>query len=337
MKKTVKGFTLMELIVVMAIFGVIMAATAQLIPPVSKKLQLAENVENGNAIVSNISSYIKGQISPAEFMTVYNEVPYAGGESIDMGVVDGWVYDYVEKHYAGIVKGNTSADSPQFADGTIHVMFIENELNGRIRTVDYDNVVFGSGAPPFASGGTSVAPSVFNVPSVSTGNAPELAVNRAYYEDYDIAIRFGNFDTVDDFDAALTTPETFGSLAVSVNSQNTVFTIKATRHQTASEIARGATPLSFLEHSAMSLVNIYNKSSGKYMKDCYYIPHLVADRDAEGNPVLDATGAPVMVNGFVDLATHADNYDNSVNLYDGGSSNGYCIIYSYSSEINTRP
>lgn len=341
MNKTVKGFTLTELIVVMAIFGVIMAAAMQMIQPVSKTLQLADAHENGNAVVSNISSYIKGQVSPAEFVTVHNEVPYDGSGNINMSTVDGWVHDYATTHYRGIVKGGTNANSPAFADGTIHVLFIENNENGRISTVTYDNVVFGSGTPPFSTGG---APPVFTVPAVSTANVPEIAVNKAYYDNYDIQIKFGNYENITAFDAAMAAPDDFSSMASNINSKNTVFTIKATKHQTASEISRGATPISFLEHSAMSLVNIYNKTqkSGKYMRDCYYLPWELQEIDAEGNLVYEADGStPKMVNGFMDIAdptTHPDDsYGDSVILDDGGSSNGYCLIYSYSSEINTRP
>ena len=57
--KRVKGFTLIELIVVLAIFSVIMFGAMSLMTPASKIMTNTENMENGSAAVSSISKYLE--------------------------------------------------------------------------------------------------------------------------------------------------------------------------------------------------------------------------------------------------------------------------------------
>ena len=70
-QKQLKGFTLVELVVVMAIFSMIMFGAMQLMDPVSKIFQRTSNYETSAATVDNVKRYIEGSIRYADFINVY--------------------------------------------------------------------------------------------------------------------------------------------------------------------------------------------------------------------------------------------------------------------------
>lgn len=72
MKRTQKGFTLIELIVVLAIFSIILALVMSFIDPVAKIMKKASVRERTAAYVDNIGEYIDNSVHYAEFVRVYN-------------------------------------------------------------------------------------------------------------------------------------------------------------------------------------------------------------------------------------------------------------------------
>ena len=70
-KKTkLKGFTLVELIVVMEIFGILMAAVMQVITPLNKISKRASIQEANAAAVDNVKSYLESSLRYAECVEV---------------------------------------------------------------------------------------------------------------------------------------------------------------------------------------------------------------------------------------------------------------------------
>ena len=57
-KKNLKGFTLVELIVVMAVFGIIMLGAMRFLDPVSKMMKGASLQEANSAVVDNVKRYL---------------------------------------------------------------------------------------------------------------------------------------------------------------------------------------------------------------------------------------------------------------------------------------
>ncbi|MBO5344070.1 MAG: type II secretion system protein [Ruminococcus sp.] len=72
MKKKLKGFTLIELIIVLAIFGIILTLVLSFIDPVAKVMTTTSTRERTAAYADNISEYIDNSLHYSRFIRVYN-------------------------------------------------------------------------------------------------------------------------------------------------------------------------------------------------------------------------------------------------------------------------
>lgn len=70
--KKLKGFTLIELIIVLAIFALILTLVMSFIDPVAKVMKTASTRERTAAYVDNISEYIDNSLHYSKYMRVYN-------------------------------------------------------------------------------------------------------------------------------------------------------------------------------------------------------------------------------------------------------------------------
>ena len=71
------GFTLLELIIVMALFTIIMYSAVQLMQPVSKYFVRSSNYESSTACVDNMKRAIEGNLKYADRVRVYADYnPY---------------------------------------------------------------------------------------------------------------------------------------------------------------------------------------------------------------------------------------------------------------------
>ena len=71
-KRKLKGFTLVELIIVIAIFAIIMTLVMSLIDPVAKIMNKTSIRERTAAYADNISEYIDNSLHYSEYMRVFN-------------------------------------------------------------------------------------------------------------------------------------------------------------------------------------------------------------------------------------------------------------------------
>ena len=139
MKKMVKkGFTLTELIVVVAIFSIIMVAVMSLIDPVSNIYKSTALAERTYANANSIQTYVQTQLEYAESMVVAtsnNIGDGAGGVSSDE--LQELVEEYGRSHFNYIVsaKGRSGAeeelDSVCWTNGNIHVLRLVNSGDDR--------------------------------------------------------------------------------------------------------------------------------------------------------------------------------------------------------------
>lgn len=326
MKTTkLKGFTLVELIVVMAIFSVIMFAAMNLMQPVSKTMVQSQTYENGNAAVQTITGYLEGQLTAAEFLDVYN---YKLSD-IDR---DDIAKEFAEYYYEGVLKsgsgdGNPGSPAVKYASGKVHVMVVNNEnLNaaGEVNTV-IENYVYDVNT--FQPGAVTVTPdSSLTVPS---------AINKAYYDDYTFQIKLGTYDDTTFQDE---TPLDYLTFAGNANSKNTTFTIRSTTNKKIND-----TVYSFLTTASMSLANINGR-------DPTSLNYYVIDDD----PGTDLTTLTDNNRAIVQIATGSIHSYNNVSAPLGRTSGGltkssrvfyhntglaldsYCFVYSYGSEIDTN-
>lgn len=72
MKKKLKGFTLVELIIVLALFGLIMMSVVQLLNPVTKFFVRSTNFESTSACVDNMKRCIEGNLKYANRVRAYS-------------------------------------------------------------------------------------------------------------------------------------------------------------------------------------------------------------------------------------------------------------------------
>lgn len=169
--KCLKGFTLLELILVMAIFGILMAAVMSVLKPLNKLTRRVTIEEANAAAVDNIKSYVEGSLRYADCMQVCvggltDDDDYLIGPCKDdsneaeAGVVKTYLADqyglskklrgeektvedmrieaavvnFVNGHFAN--RTNPGTDDP--LTGKVRVMKIDNENGGVISEYEYD-------------------------------------------------------------------------------------------------------------------------------------------------------------------------------------------------------
>lgn len=117
-KKTLKGFTLIELIIVMAVFSLIMVGALSLIDPVSSINKKASTNERTSAYVDNIQEYLVGSLQYSDNLWVYQ-----GDDTLNTKQI---AFDFKEAFYKNIV--NTSdGTTNKYSKNKIRVMTIFNK------------------------------------------------------------------------------------------------------------------------------------------------------------------------------------------------------------------
>ena len=362
--KRVKGFTLIELIVVLAIFSIIMFAATSLMTPASKIMTNAENMENGSAAVSSISKYLETELSTAEYINIY-------GYKVDETNFEDMVAEFAGTYYGGVLQGGSDPDHPAYGNGMVHVLQFDNNNGGKITRWDYEIKSFQAeknGEGKYYK----ILDSATNV-KLKDEYSP---VNKAYYDTYDFAIIPGTIQNVDNFDEVYQSlklgdkvwNDTDGdgivdpdektdpvkSMLYNINAANTVFSIRATRkekckvcgadyHMNADtgkmvcNCSPSTTPRQFVNVAAMSLVNIYQRQHAAVSGHYFVVKNIPASgTDPEKNVIVDR--ATKGLNGYIDILagykyeekTETDKVENAVS-----AAKGFTFIYSYGSEQDT--
>ncbi|HRR75412.1 MAG TPA: type II secretion system protein [Ruminococcus sp.] len=132
-KKTLKGFTLIELIIVMAIFGIIMVGTMSIINPVNKIIKNASLQEANSAAVDNMKRYFEGTLRYADAIEVFS------GDLVDLDghkVVDEKkaVENFITNHYNN--RTNPGTEDP--LTGKVRMLKVDNGNGGKVSEYEYD-------------------------------------------------------------------------------------------------------------------------------------------------------------------------------------------------------
>ncbi len=117
-KKILKGFTLIELIIVMAIFSVLMLATMSLVDPVSRIFKHSNDFEKTYSYVDNIQNYLQGSLQYADNVWVYQ-----GNMTDDQ--IRAEMLEYKEAFYKDIIS-TSNGSTVNYSNCTIRVMTILN-------------------------------------------------------------------------------------------------------------------------------------------------------------------------------------------------------------------
>ena len=364
--KRVKGFTLIELIVVLAIFSIIMFAATSLMTPASKIMTNAENMENGSAAVSSISKYLETELSTAEYLNVY-------GYKVDEGNFENMVAEFAGTYYGGVLRAGTepNAADPAYGNGIVHVLQFDNAdpVNGGMIT-KWDYEIKSFKAQKNGDG------KYFKVePANVQLKSSYSPVNKAYYDSYNFTIIPGTIQNVASFDEVyqnlklgdMIWNDTDGdgvvdddektdvamSVLSNIKATNTAFSIRATRKEKCKvcradyhmdavtgkmvcDCSPSTTPRQFVNVAAMSLVNIYQRDRGG-VAGHYFVIHDGFDK--EGNPKKEIVDrATDALSDYIDIKagykyepkTETDKVENAVS-----AAEGFTFIYSYGSEQDT--
>lgn len=196
--KNLKGFTLVELIVVMAVFGIIMLGAMHFLDPVGKMMKGASLQEANSATVDNIKRYFEGTLRYASSVYVYNgdlkEYDNDGNPVRITGSTEEErqkkaVTNFVDYYFRDKADSNNNPIT-----GQVHVMKIDNDNQGRITESLFDfkagytyndwNSVTNSWDTPVISHCTVTASSI-----------DKSVINEVYYKDYSLFATLG-YNTV---------------------------------------------------------------------------------------------------------------------------------------------
>lgn len=137
-KKTLKGFTLIELIIVLAIFSVILALVMSFIDPVSDLMKKTSIKERTAAYSDNIGEYIDKSIHYAKFISIYDKT------NMDDDQKEAAAKELFKSNLEGVVLNE--ANDKDVAT-KVRVLEFMNNGNGQIResvykfTKDADSMV----------------------------------------------------------------------------------------------------------------------------------------------------------------------------------------------------
>ncbi|MBR5362885.1 MAG: prepilin-type N-terminal cleavage/methylation domain-containing protein [Oscillospiraceae bacterium] len=192
--KKLKGFTLLELVIVMAIFSIIMYSAVQLLQPVSKFFVRSSNFENTTACMDNMRRCIEGNLKYADRVRAYNGFkPYDYSADFQSVTVTNDLIDKVKSFYREFFEDRRFIDT----GGTINVLVFDNteivpdaDLAGLSKLSDYTSKQVNQGKLvliqfPFDNyGGTGVATDAASL--AANMQTPILwSVNQKLYGNFD--------------------------------------------------------------------------------------------------------------------------------------------------------
>lgn len=191
LRKKVKGFTLMELIVVMAIFSIVMFSALSLMTPTGKIMNTTYSMEQKASTLLNAKDYLEQTFHYAEYIQI--------SDSNLNNQAD--LERFVHEHYAGKIHQNESGDM-EYSSGLVHVMCIDNTNHGKISTWTYN---FQAGDQRGDIDPSNDDPSTVNMTPVGY---EEWAVNRANYTDNWYRFALGIYELNETISSGMLVPNT---------------------------------------------------------------------------------------------------------------------------------
>ncbi len=204
-----KGFTLIELIVVMAIFSIVMFGALQLVRPVSKIFTSTYKQESVSASTDNIKRYIESNIRYAEYVRISDTAPSQDD-----------LVQFVDDYYNGMFYQRDNAGTTEYVSGDLYVMKIDNANGGKISqwkmtytagdvkavgspviqggTTEYYLVYIDDGNPANVLASSDDIASTVTPAFDATKPDIEWAVNKAMYTDYNFNISLGIYELASD-------------------------------------------------------------------------------------------------------------------------------------------
>jgi prepilin-type N-terminal cleavage/methylation domain-containing protein len=178
-KVKLKGFTLVELIVVIAVFGLLLAAALNLLQPVSNVFRSTATYSSGSAMIDNVSKYVEDNLRYSNRLWIFDSV-----SAVDEGV---FVDKYTKELEGQFLLNSTAKASQKVPDEKIYTIKIDNpeitraELEGDTLAKTY------LGAGRISLWEYDVASQSWIIPggsSSAVARNKDSAVNAAFYNEY---------------------------------------------------------------------------------------------------------------------------------------------------------
>lgn len=170
-KKNLKGFTLVELIVVVAVFGILLAASINLLSPLNHIFKSTSQYSNSSAVVDNVRMVIEDNLRYANRMYVF----YGADDSTadPNSFIDTKVANMRTEFHLG------TGDRKSFAKDEVFAMRIHNPTANGFKDIS----------------STAEKPgkiSIYKyVNGTRTSDSKEWAVSEALYNEYAFSLSFG--------------------------------------------------------------------------------------------------------------------------------------------------
>ncbi len=340
--KKLKGFTLVELIIVIAVFSVIMFGALQLIDPISRVFTNSYNQESVSASTDNIKRYLEGNMRYAEYVRISDTAPTHDD-----------LVQFVDDYYNGMVYQTDTLGATEYAHGDLYVIKIDNANGGKISQWELkyqagDRCAVGTDPDPTDLDPTlylyyndhmdNLAADTDDIPSTVTPafNAAnpdtEWAINKAMYNNYNFNVSLGVYELVN---GVLTRDDDYYNAYSNADQQifgqrNFALTITAYgRNDAKGTIDRQVDPSTglityhpgYVYSSSLAFNNVkaartYNRFSWQYDTTKGTYKETVLDKD-DNDVIKYVTDQPVTANPFV------------VNVSDMIHPNEIYIIYSF--------
>ncbi len=325
-KKNLKGFTLIELIVVMAIFSLLMAGALALVDPVEKINKTASDFEKTNAYVDNIQDYLQDSLRYAENVWVYQ------GNMSDAELKDE-AEDFRQKYYNETITTK---------DGS-HVVYTKGNM--RIITILNSDVSDGSGGIQNDSNGTPMCKGQILLnkfeyesdSSITNIGISETQLNPTFFtKDFDFAYLLGASQLVNSGSDNTAKVETISD-GSGINFENFsmgIVTYDKAEYSKLSSPADGEYPFTCQYTVAtIPLINIINRHNGGLPKE-YYV--YGKKDDGMGNMITDTSKIEFqqsisMNPSFPSLTSSKLDGNPRVS---GNINDNIYIIYSLTDEVN---
>jgi prepilin-type N-terminal cleavage/methylation domain-containing protein len=267
-KKKIKGFTLIELIIVMAIFGAIMAAAVGLMSPVSKVFNSTAQYEQTRAAIDNTQRYLSGTIKYADRFAMYlsyGDLSASTSCNVDLSQSE------IEKNVANFAGkyfycGDKSTSLVNKSDTPVYVMVFDN-TNYRISKYSF----YPSGSNSWLDCLDYNASSAeYSLKANCTSNFEQYAINESLFDDYSFQVYLGSYEYIlNDSDNYTLIPQSGYGYGSDDNSyseysptySNLAFTIISYKNSKDSDNNVTRTPLYQSTSTAFSLVNVVNTNN----------------------------------------------------------------------------
>lgn len=236
-RKNLKGFTLIELIIVMAIFGILMTAVMQVITPLNKLSKRASIQEANSAVVDNMKAYLEGTLRYANAVEVFNggltinasdpdddmkgklfkaldpnEIKHQqgilspdGATALSYSPEEAAVSQFIDNHYSNML--NPGTEEP--LSGKVRMLKIDNRDGGKVTEYEYNFTAgytythFGGGTDEDADGNPDDVTKRVNATVSESKVGSKEVFNPVYYDNYSFYFIPGYNETITQIDTSV--------------------------------------------------------------------------------------------------------------------------------------